>query len=253
MKTIRSAIKQAIFSKDFLIGFIGVIVVVFVSSVSELIEALCVDELLPNAFHNFLIENALVSDAMTLALPIIAALPFTASLVNDIKSGFIKCYLHRTSRKNYITSKCIASCISGGLVLALGILTSYIISAIAFITREDPTSKDISSKLFYAEFIKSIVLMFLSGAFWSLCGLTLATITGSKYMAYASPFIIYYVLIILYERYFDKFYVLYPKEWINPSSKWILGDWGVIMLLLGLIVATGAVFYYTVKRRISQL
>ena len=89
MRTIRSAIKQAIFSKDFLIGFIGVIVVVFVSSVSELIEALCVDELLPNAFHNFLIDNALVSDAMTLALPIIAALPFTASLVNDIKSGFI--------------------------------------------------------------------------------------------------------------------------------------------------------------------
>ena len=253
MKTLRSAIKQAIFSKDFLIGFIGVIVVVFVSSVSELIEALCVDELLPNAFHNFLIENALVSDAMTLALPIIAALPFTASLVNDIKSGFIKYYLHRTSRKNYITSKCIASCISGGLVLALGILASYIISAIAFIPMEDPTSKDISSNLFYAEFIKSVVLMFLSGALWSLCGLTLATMTCSKYMAYASPFIIYYVLIILYERYFDQFYVLYPKEWINPSSQWILGDWGVMMLLLGLIIGIGTVFNFTVKRRISQL
>ena len=95
--------------------------------------------------------------------------------------------------------------------------------------------------------------MFLSGALWSLCGLTLATMTCSKYMAYASPFIIYYVLIILYERYFDQFYVFYPKEWINPSSKWILGDWGVIMLLLGLMVAIGATFYYTVKRRISQL
>ena len=253
MKTLRSAIKQSIFSKDFLIGFIGVIVVVFVSSVSELIEALRVDELLPNAFHNFLIENALVSDAMTLALPIIAALPFTASLVNDIKSGFIQYYLHRTSRKNYITSKCIASCISGGLVLALGILASYIISAIAFIPMEDPTSKDISSNLFYAEFMKSIVLVFLSGAFWSLCGLTLATMIGSKYMAYASPFIIYYVLIILYERYFDQFYVLYPKEWINPSSQWILGDWGVMMLLLGLIIGIGTVFNFTVKRRISQL
>ena len=40
MKTIQSAIKQAIFSKDFLIGFIGVIVVVFVSSVSDLLEEL---------------------------------------------------------------------------------------------------------------------------------------------------------------------------------------------------------------------
>ena len=253
MKTLRSAIKQAIFSKDFLIGFIGVIVVVFVSSVSELIEALRFEELLPNAFHNSFIENALVSDAMTLALPIIAALPFTASLVNDIKSGFIKYYLHRTSRKKYIVSKFIACSISGGLVLALGILASYIISAIAFIPMEDPTSKDAATLMFYADFIKSIVLAFLSGAFWSLCGLTLATMTGSKYMAYASPFIIYYVLIILYERYFDNFYVLYPKEWINPSSKWMLGDWGVIMLLLGLIIGIGTVFHFAVKRRISQL
>ena len=99
MKNIRSALKQAIFSKDFLIGFIGVIVVVFVSSISDIFEALRFEELLPNAFHNSFIENAIVSDAMTLALPIIAALPFTASFVNDIKSGFIKCYLHRTSRK----------------------------------------------------------------------------------------------------------------------------------------------------------
>ena len=37
--------------------------------------------------------NALTSDAMTLALPIIAALPFTSSFIDDIKSGFVKEYL----------------------------------------------------------------------------------------------------------------------------------------------------------------
>ena len=132
MKTIRSATKQAIFSKDFLIGVIGVIVVVFISSISDILEALRFEGLLPNGFHNSFIENAIISDAMTLALPIIAALPFTASFVNDIKSGFVKYYLHRTSRRKYITSKFIACSISGGFVLALGIIVSYIISAIVF-------------------------------------------------------------------------------------------------------------------------
>ena len=55
------------------------------------------------------------------------------------------------------------------------------------------------------------------------------------------------------ERYFDRSYFLYPKEWIDPSSRWMLGEWGVIVLLLGLTVMVGAVFHYTAKRRISQL
>ena len=253
MKNVQSAIKQAILSKDFLIGCIGVIVVIFVSSISDVLEALHEQDLLWNGFHNDYIKRAIVSDAMTLALPIIAALPFTASLVNDRKSGFIRCYLHRTSRKDYVTSKCIACGISSGFVLALGIVASYIISVIVFMPMEDPTSKELTTYIFYTDFMKSIVLAFLSGMFWSLCGLTLATVTDSKYMAYASPFICYYVLIILYERYFDKLYVFYPKEWINPSSKWILGEWGVIMLLLGLILAISAVFFHVAKRRISQL
>ncbi|MBO4871931.1 MAG: hypothetical protein J5496_00760 [Lachnospiraceae bacterium] len=253
MKTVRSAIRQAIFSKDFLIGWIGVIFVVLVSSVPDVFEALRAGGSLPNAFHHSLIEKAIASDAMTLALPILAALPFTASFVNDQKSGFIKYYLHRTDRKHYMAGKGLACWISGGSVLVLGLLASYVFFAVAFLPMEDPAAKEVGDSLFSAGLMRSLVLVFLSGAFWSLCGITLAAMSGSRYMAYASPFIVYYVLIILHERYFDQCYFLYPKEWIHPSSRWMLGEWGVILLLLGLTAALAAVFFCTVKRRISQL
>ena len=253
MKTMRSAVRQAFFSREFLAALIGVIVIVFVSSFSDILEVFRAGGPLPNAFHYSLIEKAIASDAMTLALPILAALPFTASFVNDQKSGFIKYYLHRTDRKKYVAGKGLACWISGGSVLVLGLLLSYAIFAAAFILLEDPAAKEIGGSLFSAGFLKSLVLMFLSGAFWSLCGLEAAAMSGSKYMAYASPFIVYYVLIILHERYFDQVYSLYPKEWIRPSSRWMLGEWGVILLLLGLTAALAAVFFCTVKRRISQL
>lgn len=252
MKTIRSSIKQAIFSRDFLIGSIGVVLVVFLSSVSDVLEALRAEGTLPNAFHNSFMANVVRSDAMTLALPIIAALPFTASFVNDMKSGFIKYYLHRTGRRDYIAGRCTACWLSGGLVLVLGLLVSYLISAAVFIPLEDPAAGELSGSL-AAGFMKSLVFVFLSGAFWSLCGLTLGAMTGSKYMAYASPFIIYYVLIILHERYFEQIRFLYPKEWIAPSSGWMPGGRGVILLLSGLTAAAAAVFHDTVKRRISGL
>jgi len=65
--------------------------------------------------------------------------------------------------------------------------------------------------------------------------------------------VIYYVLIILHERYFDKLYVIYPKEWINPSEVWQLGNTGVVLLLIELIVVVGICFSIFAKRRLSQI
>ena len=72
-------------------------------------------------------------------------------------------------------------------------------------------------------------------------------------MAYASPFVLYYVLIILYERYFDTLYVLYPKEWTNPSAFWMWGNAGVVLLLLELSIISGLLFFHAAKRRLEQI
>ena len=252
-KAVRSAIKQAVFGKDFLIGLIAVFTVVLASSFSDALEALRTGGPLENGFHLQLIAGALVSDAMVFALPVIAAMPFAASFVSDLKSGFLTYYLHRTSRRDYLAGRCVACGLSGGLVFVLGTLVCCLISAPVFIPMEDTVSKAAAAPALYTGLLKSLALVFLSGVFWSLCGLTFAAATGSKYMAYASPFILYYVLIILHERYFKKLYVLYPKEWIRPSSPWMPGDIGVFLLLLGLAAAAGAVFFMTAQRRISQL
>lgn len=101
-------------------------------------------------------------------------------------------------------------------MLALGILVSYVISALVFLPMEAPLPKDVKAPSYFAELMENIMLFFCSGAFWSCVGLTFATLTSSKYMAYASPFVLYYVLIILYERYFDALYVLY----FNANVRW---------------------------------
>jgi hypothetical protein len=95
--------------------------------------------------------------------------------------------------------------------------------------------------------------LFLSGAFWSLVGFTMSALTMNRYMAYASPFILYYVLIILHERYFDKLYVLYPKEWLFPSDAWVMGSFGVILLLAELTAAISLAFAVTARRRLASV
>lgn len=252
-KTTFAAIKEAIGNKGFLVGVVGVILIIFLSSTESMIGAFRSEELLANGFHDTMIAAALTSDGMTLALPILAALPFTASFVDDMKSGFVKEYLPRTDVKSYLVGKCTACALSGGLVLMLGVFGAYVLATLVFSPMEAALPADAEAPAYFAELMANAWLLFCSGAFWAMVGLAFATMTGSKYMAYASPFVLYYVLIILYERYFDTLYVLYPKEWINPSDKWMWGNTGVALLLLELIIIVSLGFYAAAKRRLSQI
>lgn len=252
-KAIPGAIRQAVSGKGMYIGILSATVVLLLSTVQDVLLAFRSEELLQNGFHHTCVMNALASDAMTLALPIIAALPFTSSFIDDIKSGFVKEYLPRTTKSGYLLGKIFGSLVSGGFSVSLGVLLGYLVAALVFSPMEAALEPGAAARPYFEELMGKALLFFCSGAFWSLVGLTLATLTNSKYMAYASPFVLYYVLIILYERYFDTLYVLYPKEWTNPSAFWMWGNAGVVLLLLELSIISGLLFFHAAKRRLEQI
>lgn len=260
MRTVLANLRQAMLSLGFLFATLGTALVVLLSSTEGFLSAFRSTTLLPYGYHTDFILSALSSNAMTLALPILCALPYTATVLDDIKSGFIKAYLPRTTVKRYLAGKIAACAISGALVMVIGILLAWGLAALLFLPLESaPTILvDAAGKLIEVEKAASplpgtIFRICFSGSFWALVGMLLATLTGSKYMAYASPFVIYYVLIILYERYFDKLYIIYPKEWLNPSDKWMYGDWGVVILLFELTAIAALATGFAVKRRLSEL
>lgn len=251
--TTRSDIRRALTSKGFLIGVAGMVLVIALSSLESMIQAARSTTPLQNGYHAQLVINSLSSDWVTLAIPILCALPFTTAFVDDVKSGFIKQYLHRSGTRQYIKSKIIACGLSGGLVLFCGILFSYFISSLVFTPMEFALGDGETAQPYLAQLLTQLATLFFSGAFWSLTGFTLAAATHSRYMAYASPFIIYYVLIILHERYLENLYVLYPKEWLFPSEAWVLGGLGVVLLLFELSVVVSLLFAITAKRRLRNV
>lgn len=266
MRTVAANIRQAVFSRGFLWAAAGTALVLLLSSVEMFLGAFRVTAaasgggLLPPGYHADMLLSALSGDAMTLALPILAALPYTAAIVDDIKSGFIKSYLPRTTTVNYLAGKVTACALSGGLALLLGIAFAWGVCALTLMPREAAPAV-ITAATEGAEAAARQIsplwgkmpLFFLSGCLWSVTGMLFATLTQSRYMAYASPFVIYYVLIILYERYFDKLYVLYPKEWLSPSPLWDYGNAGVAALLIELTVILAICACIAGKRRLQRL
>lgn len=249
--TTSSDIKRALTGRGFIVAVIGSALVIFLASLESIIGIAQHSDTLPNGYHAQFIFDALTSDTMTLALPILCALPFTTAFVDDIKSGYIKVHLHRCNVKLYIKAKLTACALSGGLALMTGILLAYGISVLVFTPMEMALTENEIAQPYLAQLLLKSATLFFSGAFWSLVGFTFAAMTMSKYMAYASPFILYYVLIILHERYFENFYVLYPKEWLSPSDSWVLGGFGVIILLIILSAIMSLCFSIVAKRRLA--
>ncbi len=252
-KAICAGLRQAIFSRGFIISAAGTALILLLSSVQGILAGFRSAELLSPGYHSDLIVGALSSEAMALALPILAALPYTASFIDDVKSGFIKEYLPRTTVPRYIAGKAVGCAVSGGLALALGILAAYGFAALMFLPMEAYPKAGESVPNYFGNLMETALMFFASGAFWSLTGMTFAALTNSKYMAYASPFVLFYLLIILYERYFDKLFVLYPREWLNPSPRWVFGKIGVAVLLIEFSLLMALAFAYAAKRRLERI
>ncbi len=143
--------------------------------------------------------------------------------------------------------------LSGGLALVLGLLLGAGLMSLLIMPKELALTAGETLKPWLTELTWICVRYFASGAFWSLVGMTMAAATGSRYMAYASPFILYYVLIILCERYFTGLYLFYPTEWVNPSGTWVGGNWGILALLGELCLLFAGWFLLLGKRRLERL
>lgn len=250
---IKCNIKQGIVSTRFGICFTAVAVLIFLMSTEQLIEATRSCAPLKSGFHATFIINALSTDGLFFATPIVSAVSMSAAYIEDLKSNCIRYYLFRSSRKPYIMGRILGCYISGGLVSFIGIVLAFGVSSLLFMPMERAVEAGAENAPGLRDVISVALPFFLTGGFWAVFGLAISTFMESKYIAYASPFIAFYILVILHERYFGDLFVISPKEWLHPSSKWVMGSWGQAVIVFELTLLAAFLFALRAERRLSQL
>lgn len=174
------------------------------------------------------------SDLFRMSVPVLCTFPYSAAWLSDYQSGFLKAYLPRTCVTAYILGKILACGLSGGGLEALAGQIYLCVSK----------EKDVPF---------SLLLLFMSGMFWAVLAAALAALSRSRYLAYGGAFVIYYLGVILYERYFPDLYCLYPYEWLSPEHTWIFGEQGIVLLLTGLTLILICMYYEIVRRCIERV
>ena len=89
-RAILSNFKQGILSISFAVGTVAIAVLIFLSSVETILNAVRGSGLLYSGFHTSLVLNALKSDSIAFFTPVAAVLPMAAAYVEDIKSNYVR-------------------------------------------------------------------------------------------------------------------------------------------------------------------
>lgn len=234
----------------FFVGVVAVVVILGFALLEPLVKLFRDLKLQSNGYHITLLMTAISSDIFTSFVPIITVLPFSGNYIDEVKSKFARFSMLRSSYSTYLLSRIFVCFLLGGAVILVGVLVTYFFCALLILPIE---RVDADKSVDFPQFMSNCLTLFLSGGFWALFGMAMSTVMESKYIAYASPFIMYYMLVILYERYFPRAHLIYPKEWMNPSKSWPMEGWGVSVLQLELSALIGMLFYFRGKRRLEQL
>lgn len=228
--------------KPFLFAVFGCMLCLLFSAFSPVLSLYQNSELSVSLYyHRQITLSAMGGKALLFSLPVLSTVPFSGAFVEDVKSGYLKAYLPRTTVTRYIAGKELACALSGGLAPALGIVLGHILITLLVIPFE--TFSDVPMEPLLGALLGRIALFALSGALFASLGMLFSTVTMNSYMAYASPFILYYVLIILQERYFRDSFMLNPQNYLTLAGAWPFGGLSAALTVLVLLVCVMLGFF----------
>lgn len=135
-----------------------------------------------------------------LILPILAALPFGTSYFTDNQSGFLKNIYMRTSRKQYLSAKYIATFLSGGTAVTLPLLLNLAVGMVllpnlvpsVILPHNGINARNVFCTIYFSKPLLYILIFlcidFLLGGIWACVALAASFISDYRIVVMISPF-----------------------------------------------------------------
>lgn len=162
-----------------------------------------------------------------LIIPILAALPFGNSYLQDTKGGYIQNVFTRSPRWQYYLSKWIATFLSGGCVVVIPLVLNFLLMTTSyssmgpypetFHTLIEPTS--MLANLFYTNpfqyiFLYFVMIFVFSGLFATTCFLV-TYLSDYSFIVLLLPFLAILFTSAILNLFGHDF--LIPQQFLNPS------------------------------------
>lgn len=225
-------------------------IIIRFETIKQVFEAILEKETLQYGWTLEFVLDTLGQEKLIFLLPLLSAFPFAAAYEEERRCGLQKLAISRVEKRYYLRSKMLTVAISGGAIVVGGAVALFVVACVMFRRYEAAPCMGEYSKI--SEYGKLLMRYFLFGALWAELGLFFSTLLNQKVMAWLSPFMTYYLLIIGYERYFSMCHILYPIEWIRGAQGWPT-DWSCCLWMGILLCVVGLNFYTLGTRRLQYV
>lgn len=197
-----------------------------------------------------LYQEALGTQMVLFCIPIVSVLPVGAVFVKESAGGFLKLYIHRISRAEYIRRKTMQVYVGGILPFFFAGILGALVCFLGLYPLE------LKGELAAADLWKAALLLLricLIGGITAEVSGIFAALSRNYYMAYGLPFVCYYLLVILKERYLPEMYAMYPGEWIAVEQGWGADGSGIWWLLAAGSLAMGLLHELALYVRLKEI
>lgn len=243
-------LEYGIFSTRFIAAVVGTaLIILFGGSQMLFLSNEQLKQGIEAEYYLKVILQGISGEGFIFAIPIFSTLAFGTCFLEEQGYGYLKQYLPRCGRGNYILSKITTTAIGSGLSIFLGTWLSVGVSYLTLHPLEAARAKGVAS--IFGQVSKISLLAFALGMLWGCIGACFAIGFHNRYMAYGGPFLFSYLLIILFTRYFTGIYVLNPREWVNQQHDWGNTMLSILGILLELCFIAVAVHGILLKRNIE--
>lgn len=158
------------------------------------------------------------SRIFTFFIPIACTLPMSASCLEDFQSGMISYLLLKTTKGKYKWSKVINCALFGGVVVLSAIVLLFFVNYAKYpMSIEELERWRMLDFTYHVAVMGKVFILCMNGILYSILGGITAIFTKNRYMAYAAPFIFYYVVSTLASAYLTDYWMLNPEEWMRTQ------------------------------------
>lgn len=197
-----------------------------------------------------LLKTAFSGDSVLFLLPITAVLPCSDAYIRERQSGFLRLFALRRSKREYIQDKVLAAGVSGALVWALSCAVVLFLYFLIFFGLEQ---KGAVSGESVKELLLALLRTALAAGIFSQLGALFAALSESVYLALGIPFVLFYLPVILRERYFEDIYWVDPREWLLAKEDWGAGQTGLYLLLVCALLAVSICHFAALDWRMEEI
>ena len=184
---------------------------------------------------------------MLLFVPIAVAFAGGENTEAELHSRFSLFSYIRSGRKQYLIGKAAGLLVSGGLAAFFAMMFLLVICILRFGQYPSLFDGNYVIAVLAGRTAVSFLRLFLNGAFWALVGGLAAVITKNRYMSYAFPFILYYVLAVFQERYYQNAFFMNPRYW--AASIYYNDIFCIAILAVGTFLVA-LIFMCAIERRL---